>query len=70
MIEYALYRGDTFITIGTRKQLVNRFHIRDQNFDDWTTPEHCDAVMANCKGFILVKLEPIYDDILVNDELI
>lgn len=38
MIEYAIYRGDTFLFIGTLKECAKRLDIQEASINFWTTP--------------------------------
>ena len=40
MIEYALYKGDEFIMIGTRRQLAERLGVSEDSVQYYMTPTY------------------------------
>lgn len=38
--EYAIYRGDTFLDIGTKKELAEKFNVSEDTITFWHSPSN------------------------------
>lgn len=38
--EYAIYKGDTFIDIGTKKELAEKFNVNEDTITFWHSPSN------------------------------
>jgi hypothetical protein len=58
--EYAIYKGDTFIDIGTKKELALKFGCKPEYIEHLSTPVHYRRRFKNneSNSMIAVKLGP------------
>ena len=54
-ILYALYKGDEFITIGTKKQLAEYLGVAVRTIGFYSTPTY--QKRNNYKGWIVIRIE-------------
>ena len=40
MKEYAVYKGDEFLAIGTAEELAEKFNVRPRTVKDWSCPSY------------------------------
>lgn len=40
MGEYAVYKGDELLAIGTTKELAKKFNVSTRTIEDWATPKN------------------------------
>ncbi len=52
---YALYRGDTFIDLGTKQHLANKIGVKVSTIEYYMTPTHRKKIKGN--GWIVIKIE-------------
>ena len=52
---YAVYRGDEFLDIGTAKELAKKFGVKEVTIKYWCTPSN--ALRDKGNRFVAVKLE-------------
>lgn len=55
MKEYALYRGDTFVDLGSASYLAKRQGVTKQTILYYRTPTY--QKRNNYKGYVLIKIE-------------
>lgn len=53
--EYALYKGDKFIDIGTKEYLAKLLNVRKETIEFYATPTHLQRIKDN--GYIVVRIE-------------
>lgn len=53
--EYALYNGDKFIDLGTKKYLTNLLGIKEKSIDFYMTPTY--QKRNNYKGWVVIRIE-------------
>ena len=53
-VEYALYKGDKFIMIGTIKEITNRLGIKQASVEFYKSPAY---LKRNPKGYMLFRIE-------------
>ena len=41
MKEYAVYKGDELLGIGTIEELAKKFNVRPRTVKDWSCPSYC-----------------------------
>lgn len=60
---YALYRGDTFIDLGTKKYLAELMNVSIGTITYWGTPTNKKRMKKNnSKGIIVIPLEDEEED--------
>lgn len=61
MVEYAVYKGDEIIAIGTRKELAEKFNVKRSTVRFWSTPANIRRISnrrrGNSKGKLAIKIE-------------
>lgn len=62
MKEYALYRGDEFITLGTREYLAEYLGVKPETITFWATPTHRKRIKNEDKCLIVIKIEDDDED--------
>lgn len=58
--EYALYKGDKFIDLGTAKELAKKLDVDERTIQYYATPAHlkrCQKFNGNNNYLIVVKLD-------------
>lgn len=59
-IEYAIYKGDKFIDIGTAKELAEKCNVKPATIEFYATPSHLKRIEKvkdkYNKGFICIRL--------------
>ena len=53
--EYALYKGDTFIDLGTRSYLATLLNVKPDTITFYQTPTY--RKRTNDNGYIVIKIE-------------
>ena len=53
--EYALYYGDKFIDLGTKKYLANLLGIKEKSISFYMTPTY--QKRNNYKGWVVIRIE-------------
>lgn len=53
--EYALYNGDKFIDLGTKKYLANLLGIKEKSIGFYMTPTY--QKRNNYKGWVIIKIQ-------------
>lgn len=53
--EYALYKGDKFIDIGTKEYLAKLLNVRNETIEFYASPTHLKRVKDN--GYVVVRIE-------------
>lgn len=53
--EYALYRGDEFIIVGTIKEIAKKQHVKESTIRYYASP--CYRKKTKGKGYILIKVD-------------
>jgi len=52
---YALYKGDYFIDLGTKRYLANLLNVKIETITHYMTPAHRKRTKDN--GYIVIKIE-------------
>ena len=52
--EYALYKGDTFIDIGTLRQLAKKMNVKYESMSFYRSPTYLKR--TNYHGYVLVEV--------------
>lgn len=55
--EYALYRGDEFIAIGTAQELSKLMNVKVETITFWSTPTYHKRIKNHNVATIVIKLE-------------
>lgn len=59
--EYAVYKGDEIIAIGTRKELAKKFNVKRETVRFWSTPANIRRIEnrrgGNSQGKLAIKIE-------------
>ena len=59
--EYAVYKGDEFICIGTRRELAKIFNVKKKTVQFWSTPANKRRLASRkngkSQGILAVKIE-------------
>lgn len=55
IVEYALYKGDEFIDIGTKDYLAKKINVTRKTITFYSSPAHLRRVKGN--AWIVVKLD-------------
>lgn len=58
--EYALYKGDQFVDIGTLKYLAKKLNVNERTIQYYSTPAHlrkCQKFNGNGNYLVVVKLD-------------
>ena len=62
--EYAVYKGDEFICIGTRKELAKKFNVSINTVQFWNTPANKRRIEkrkgrkgGNSQGILTIKID-------------
>lgn len=53
--EYALYKGDKFIDIGTKEYLAKLLNVKKETINFYTTSTHLKRIKDN--GYIVIRIE-------------
>ena len=63
-VEYALYKGDNFLDIGTIKDLSERYNISVKTLRWYSTPCYKNKIKNknNIKSYVVVKIEDEEDE--------
>ena len=54
--EYALYKGDEFVAIGTSKQLAQLMNVKVETITFWSTPTYHKRIKNHNIATIVIKL--------------
>lgn len=54
--EYAVYKGDKFLFIGTRKERAERFNVEQKTVSFWATPSNVKRMGTDSKRLVAVIL--------------
>ena len=54
-VEYALYRGDEFIMVGTVAEIAEKQHVKENTIKFYASP--CHRRRTKRKGYILIKVD-------------
>jgi hypothetical protein len=55
--EYALYKGDTFVDLGTRKYLAELLGVTEKTIYFYTTPTYKKRGRENDNRYVVIKIE-------------
>lgn len=58
--EYALYKGDQFVDIGTLKDLAKKLNVNEKTIQYYSTPSHlkrCQKFNGSDNYLVVVKLD-------------
>lgn len=55
MSEYAIYKGDEFLDLGTVEELSKKFNVKKETISFWASPSNLKRVGNN--GKVAVKLD-------------
>lgn len=55
MKEYALYHGDDFIDLGTKKYLAKRLNVKESTITFYSSPTY--KKRTGERGYVLVKID-------------
>lgn len=63
-VEYALYKGDNFLDIGTIKELSKRYDISVKTLRWYSTPCYKNKIKnkKNIKSYVVVRIEDEEDE--------
>lgn len=63
-VEYALYKGDNFLDIGTIKDLSKRYNISVKTLRWYSTPCYKNKIKnkKNIKSYVVVRIEDEEDE--------
>lgn len=63
-VEYALYKGDNFLDIGTIKELSKRYNISVKTLRWYSTPCYKNKIKNknNIKSYVVVRIEDEEDE--------
>ena len=63
-VEYALYKGDNFLDIGTIKDLSKRYNISVKTLRWYSTPCYKNKIKnkKNIKSYVVVRIEDEEED--------
>ena len=63
-VEYALYKGDNFLDIGTIKELSKRYDISVKTLRWYSTPCYKNKIKnkKNIKSYVVVRIEDKEDE--------
>lgn len=63
-VEYALYKGDNFLDIGTIKELSKRYNISVKTLRWYSTPCYKNKIKnkKNIKSYVVVRIEDEEDE--------
>lgn len=63
-VEYALYKGDNFLDIGTIKELSERYDISVKTLRWYSTPCYKNKIKnkKNIKSYVVVRIEDEEDE--------
>lgn len=53
---YAIYKGDTFIDVGTKKELVEKYNIRSETFNFYCTKTYHKRIKDKENRYIIFKV--------------
>ena len=53
--EYALYKGDKFIDIGTKEYLAKLLNVKNETIEFYSSPTYLKRVKDN--GYVVVRIE-------------
>lgn len=53
--DYALYRGDEFIDLGTIKEMSKRLHMAEKTLRFYSSPAHFNRIKN--EGYMVIKIE-------------
>lgn len=59
--EYALYRGDEFLMIGTKKECAKYLKVKEQTIDFYATPKHWKRTKG--KGILAYRFDDEEDKV-------
>ncbi len=57
MSEYAVYKGDDLLVIGTRQECADKLGIKPKTVSFYTTPTHRKRIGNSDKSLIAIKIE-------------
>ena len=57
IFEYALYRGDEFITLGTVKELAEFMEVKEASVRFWTMPSYIARIKQYHNSLRAIKIE-------------
>ena len=60
MPEYALYHGDTFIDLGTKKHLADLLGVKEASITFYMSPTY--KKRTNYRGYIVIKIPEVEFD--------
>ena len=55
--EYALYKGDEFIAIGTAQELAKLMNVKVETITFWSTPTYHKRIKNHNVATIVIKME-------------
>lgn len=55
--EYALYKGDEFVAIGTAKQLAERMNVQIGTIKFWSSPTYHRRIIKHNVAIVVIKME-------------
>lgn len=55
--EYALYKGDKFIDIGTKEYLAELLNVRKETIEFYASPTYLKRSKENANAYVVVKIE-------------
>lgn len=56
-ITHAVYRGDTFIAVGSLEELASLLGVKIETVKKYTMPSHWDRALSYAKRILVIKLE-------------
>lgn len=59
MREYALYKGDKFIDIGTKEYLANLLNVRKETIGYYASPTQLKRTKYN--GYVVIRIDDDYE---------
>ena len=59
--EYALYRGDTFIDLGTRKYLASKLEVKEETITFYMSPTYAERGEYGNR-YIVIRIEDEEDE--------
>ena len=59
MKEYALYKGDKFIDIGTKEYLANLLNVRKETIEFYASPTQLKRNKDN--GYVVIRIDDDYE---------
>ena len=55
--DYALYKGDEFIAVGTAKELALRMNVQIGTIKFWSSPTYHKRIVNHDRAIVVIKME-------------